>query len=190
MIETQRRIVEAWRRSLIDSGGSEAEAWLGTLDSELEAKGCRRFGRDAFGSLKRRATLFHIDRCWADHLAWLTDIREGIHLVSLGGRDPAAEFMKSATEVFDGIEERIDQSVVAGLASLIEREGPVDLDSEGLKGPSSTWTYLVNEDQFGWGIELLKGKNIGFTASAAALYGPLYIFTLLVNRLRGKKRSD
>ena len=98
--------------------------------------------------------------------------------------------MKAATEAFDGIEERIDQSVAAGLASLIEREGPVDLDTEGLKGPSSTWTYLVNEDQFGWGIELLKGKNIGFTASAAALYGPLYIFTLLVNRLRGKKGSD
>jgi hypothetical protein len=36
---------------------------------------------------------------------------------------------------------------------------------------------------------MLKGSNIGFTAVAAALYGPLYMFALIVNRLRRKKAS-
>ena len=33
---------------------------------------------------------------------------------------------------------------------------PVDLEARGLKGPSSTWTYLVNDDQFNGLIALGK----------------------------------
>ena len=56
---------------------------------------------------------------------------------------------------------------------LSRGKGRSTSSAEGLKGPSSTWTYLVNDDQFGWGVEMLKGTNIGFSAGAAAFYGPL-----------------
>jgi|GEM_PF-81428 len=246
MIETQRRIVEGWRREalegrepdwpgpadgeagawgeedgLANSAGGEAVGGPGgesTAESEpraaaasgsserlsalresetamasgwdpatLASRGRERFGREIFDDLVRRVRLSHIDRAWADHLARLADIREGIHLVSLGGREPADEFMKAATDAFDAVEDGIAAEAQAHLASLVAREGPVDLDAEGLKGPSSTWTYLVNEDQFGWGMGLIKGKNIGLAAGAAALYGPLFVFTLLLGRRRRKK---
>jgi len=45
----------------------------------------------------------------------------------------------------------------------------------------------VNEDQFGWGIEMLNGKNIGLAAGAALFAGPLYIFALLINKFSKKK---
>jgi len=151
--------------------------------------GSARFGREEFDRLVRRAALFHIDRLWADHLAWLADLRESIHLVKLGRMEPLFEFQKSATEAFLIMEKAIERDVRATLKSLVAREGPVDLDAEGLKGPTSTWTYLVNDDQFGWGVEMIKGSNIGFTAVAAALYGPLYVFALIANRLRRKKAS-
>jgi preprotein translocase subunit SecA len=122
-------------------------------------------------------------------LAWLADLRESIHLVKLGRMEPLAEFQKSATEAFLGLEKAIERDVRSTLKSLVAREGPVDLEAEGLKGPSSTWTYLVNDDQFGWGVEMLKGSNIGFTAVAAALYGPLYVFALLVNRLKRRRNK-
>jgi len=157
--------------------------------SRLLKAGTDRFGRPAFGLMARRVALFHIDRVWADHLAWLADLRESIHLVKLGRMEPLLEFQKSATEAFLSMEKAIERDVRATLKSLVAREGPVDLDAEGVKGPSSTWTYLINDDQFGWGVEMLKGSNIGFTAVAAALYGPLYIFALIANRLRRKKAS-
>ena len=72
----------------------------------------------------------------------------------------------------------------------MERDGPLDLDADDLRGPSSTWTYLVNEDQFGWGMEMLKGRNIGLAAGAALYAGPLFLLTLLVNRLRKKRPSS
>ena len=185
LVETQRRIVAVWRDGVFDPpAGADAPF---RPSPELLAAGSARFGRGEFDRMARRAALFHIDNAWADHLAWLADLREGIHLVSIGRNDPLREFQSAATEAFLGLQEKIGRAVKKTLESFVEREGPVDIDAEGLKGPSSTWTYLVNDDQFGWGVELVKGTNIGFAAGAAALYGPLFVFALLANRLRRNK---
>jgi preprotein translocase subunit SecA len=185
LVETQREIVAGWRDAVFGSKGGENAPFV--PDGEVLRNGMVRFGREAFDRFARRAALFHIDKAWAGHLAWLADLREGIHLVSLGRKDPLQEFQKAATDSFLELEGRINGAIEESLRSLVSRQGPVDIEAEGLKGPSSTWTYLVNEDQFGWGVQLLKGSNIGFSAAAAALYGPLFVFTLLVNRFKRKK---
>jgi len=185
LVDTQRRIVAGWRDGVFDPpAGADAPFRPG---SRFLKAGSARFGREEFDRMARRAALFHIDRLWADHLAWLADLRESIHLVKLGRMEPLTEFQKSATETFLNMEKAIERHVRATLKSLVAREGPDDLDAEGLKGPSSTWTYLVNDDQFGWGVEMLKGSNIGFAAIAAALYGPLYVFALIANRLKKRR---
>ena len=200
LIETQRRIVAEWRDAVFGSGAEVAVAGEGGtpaavsiepfgLSPELLGKGEARFGREAFGRLARRATLFHIDNAWADHLAWLADLRESIHLVVLGRKEPLQEFQKAATDAFLELEERIAGAVKETLRGFIDRGGPADAEKEGLKGPSSTWTYLVNEDQFGWGLEMLKGTNVGFSVAAAALYGPLFVLTLIASRLKFKKKK-
>jgi preprotein translocase subunit SecA len=155
---------------------------------ELREAGEARFGEETFGRLARNAALFHVDGAWADHLAWLADLRESIHLVVLGRKEPLQEFQKAATEAFLGLEEKIGGNVEKTLRTFIDRDGPVDAEKEGLKGPSSTWTYLVNEDQLGWGLEMLKGTNVGFSAAAAAMYGPLFVLALIASRF--KKRRD
>jgi len=185
LVETQRLIVAGWRDAVFN-GDATGDAPFRPSPALLEA-GAARFGPEAFGSLARRAALFHIDSEWTGHLAWLADLREGIHLVSFGRKEPLQEYQKSATASFLELEGRIAEAVEASLRSLIGREGPVDLEAEGLRGPSSTWTYLVNEDQFGWGVELLKGSNVGFAAGAAALYGPLFIFALIANRFKKRR---
>jgi preprotein translocase subunit SecA len=182
LVETQRRIVAEWRDAVFDPGERREIPFRPA--AALAEAGTARFGRDEFTGLARRVALHHLDRLWADHLAWLADLREGIHLVSLGRQEPLHEFQKAATEAFLGLEEKIGREAERTLESLVGRPGPVDIDAEGLRGPSSTWTYLVTEDQFGWGVELLKGTNVGFTVAAAALYGPLLVFTLLAKRLR------
>lgn len=186
LVEVQRRIIQGWRERLLDP--SEMPELLSQKAPELYDRGVARLGRSQIENLERRLTLLHIDCCWSDHLAWITDTRESIHLVSLGGMTPLQEFQKSATAVFLETRLKIEQAVIAAFESLVQKEGPVDLDADGLKGPSSTWTYLVNEDQFGWGIEMLKGQNIGFAAAAAAYRGPLFILALLLNRVFGRRK--
>ena len=157
------------------------------VDIAICAAGTARLGRREFDRIARRAALFHLDAAWSDHLAWLADLREGIHLVSIGRKEPLQEFQQAATEAFLKLEDRIGDATEASLRSLIASEGPIDLEAAGLKGPSSTWTYLVNDDQFGWGVGLLKGSNVGFAAGAAAFYGPLFVLALIVNRFKKKK---
>jgi preprotein translocase subunit SecA len=188
LVEIQRQAIQAWRECLLFREGP-----FGVLSKkapELYAQSLIRWGRSQMDNLERRLTLFHIDRSWVDHLAWISDTRESIHLVSLGGLTPLGEFQKAATAAFLAIQDRVENDVTAAFEALLMKEGPVDTDLEGLKGPSSTWTYLVNEDQFGWGIEMLGGKNIGFAAGAAALYnGPLFILALLLNRVFKRKKG-
>jgi preprotein translocase subunit SecA len=188
LVEIQRQAIQAWReRVLFREGPFEV---LSKKAPELYAQGLIRWGRSQMDNLERRLTIWHIDRSWADHLAWISDTRESIHLVSLGGLTPLGEFQKAATAAFLAIKNRVEDEITAAFEALITREGPVDPNLEGLKGPSSTWTYLVNEDQFGWGIEMLGGKNIGFAAGAAALYnGPLFILALLLNRVFKRKKG-
>ncbi len=187
-VERQRQVVAAWREAVLRS--EEASARLEAENPDLCARGEARFGRGEFARIVRRVALYHTDSCWSDHLAGLTDIRESIHLVSAGGREPVHEFQKAATAAFAGLEARIMEAVVPTVAGLIAREGPVDLDAEGLKGPSSTWTYLVSDEELGWGIGLLKGSQIGFAAVSAGVFGPLFVLTLLAKKAFGRRKND
>lgn len=189
LIERQRRIVQEWRDAALRSG--ETSAWLETRAPELLKKGLARPGQAEFERVVKAVTIFHLDRCWADHLAWLSDVRESIHLASVGGKEPFQEFQKSATTAFLRLEEKIKYGILESLESLVERQEPIDLEAEGLKGPSSTWTYFINEEQLGWGIELLKGRNIGFAAAAAGggYTGPLLVLALILKRLSKKRRK-
>ena len=75
---------------------------------------------------ERRVTLFCIDRAWRDHLALCADVREGIHLVRLGGRDPLTQFTSQAIAAFSQIDDAIDEAVLAALA-LVRIDGSASI---------------------------------------------------------------
>jgi preprotein translocase subunit SecA len=186
LIETERKIVQQKRENILLFRDATWEKRR--LPPTLRTRGITRFGPQDWEEILRQVRLFHLDRCWSDHLAFLADVRESIHIVSLGGKEPLHEFHRSAVDAFAEMEKQADRVIIKTLRELVKKQGPVDLAAEGLKGPTSTWTYLVNEDQFGWGVELLKGKNLGFAVGAAAFMGPLFVFTLLMRRLRRRKK--
>ncbi|MGD0782795.1 MAG: accessory Sec system translocase SecA2, partial [Candidatus Aminicenantales bacterium] len=189
LIELQRGLIQTKRDEiLMDADGGPSPGFFAEREPGLFAEAARRFGAGRLADWERRATLHHLDRFWSDHLAWIQDTRESIHLVSLGGKTPIDEFRKAATAEFLELEGRIGDAVAAEMAALARKEVVSPLDLERLKGPSSTWTYLVNEDQFGWGLEIVKGRNIGFAAAATAFYGPLLTLVLLVRKFRRRKK--
>jgi preprotein translocase subunit SecA len=152
-------------------------------------------GETAVERAERTVTLFHIDRVWRDHLAFCADLREGIHLVSLGGQDPLTRFTSEVTAAFRRVEERIDVAVLDTLAHVNVTRGALDLGPAGIKGPSSTWTYLVNDDPFRNQV-FLKLIGPGGTTIAiysAALFGPLFLLWGIVERCLRKiapRRGD
>ena len=108
----------------------------------------------SWSSAARQIVLFHLDRAWAEHLAFLADLREGIHLRALArGTVPLNEFNREAIRAFGPLlEEAEARSAETFLTAPITADG-VDLAAIGLKRPTATWTYLVHENPFGTDID-------------------------------------
>ncbi len=77
-----------------------------------------------------------LDEIWADHLAALNELKDGIQWRAWGGRDPYQEFIRDSTDQFDALNERLDR-LEAGHEPLPDHKR------------GATWTYLVTDAPFG-----------------------------------------
>ncbi|PWW34357.1 MULTISPECIES: accessory Sec system translocase SecA2 [Paenibacillus] len=119
---------------------------------------------------EQRVRLFYIDELWADHLAYVSYIRESIHLQSITSRNPIDEFHTQITQAFEQIPAKIDHESANMLRKLGGSNDPAKWEQFGLKSPISTRTYMIN-DQYSqdkrsswtgttviafWGSKILK----------------------------------
>jgi preprotein translocase subunit SecA len=167
-IEGQRRKLYRWRQDLLHDRESVHRFAEGSRERLAE----------------RQASLFHIDRRWSEHLGRVADLREGIHLLRVGGQDPLREFVHRAVESYKQMRTQIDDDVDRTLRVAKITENGIDLEREGLRGPSSTWTYLVNDDPFRQQLGIQLAGSTGFAAAAALYTGPILILWGLYNRYR------
>ncbi|MCJ7581095.1 MAG: accessory Sec system translocase SecA2 [Candidatus Aminicenantes bacterium] len=188
LVEEERKFVQSQRQNILKDEVSFnfLKEKAGKHYSKIRAL----IGQEKLDKLEKQITILQMDRFWADHLAMITDVRESIHLVNVGGESPINEFHRILTDAFREREQKINSRIVKSFESLKITKDGVDLDSDELKGPSSTWTYLINDNQFGAWMEMLKGGNIGFAAGAAAWYGPIFILWGIIHRLMKKKKKE
>lgn len=188
IIEKQRRMLQQYRRMILLDGSP-----LGLIresDRDRYSRLESLLGRERLEEIERHITLHQIDRLWAEHLAFIADIREGIHLVGVGGNSPLYEFQKMVHAEFLAFERKIEERVIGMFRDLTIIDDKIDLEREGLGGPSSTWTYVISDNQFGFWVELLQGSNIGAVSAAAAFYGPLLLLMGIIRRYFGKNREN
>ena len=182
VVERQYAQVVEGRRAIL-LGWEEPGVWEQVRDRhELLVAAV---GAPAVLEAERTVMLRAIDCAWRDHLAYCADLREGIHLVRLGGQDPLTRFTTEAIHAFSVLDETIDGSVLAALSAVRVVNGRIDLTDTGLKAPSSTWTYLVNDDPFRHRIgSMLTGPGgVTLAIYAAGMMGPLLLAWGIVSRL-------
>jgi preprotein translocase subunit SecA len=92
--------------------------------------------------------LFHLDRCWTEHLAFLSDVRETIHLRALARETPIDEFHRAAIPAFRKIPDEVAERSAETFNSASITSDGVDLENAGLVRPTSTWTYMVHDNPF------------------------------------------
>jgi preprotein translocase subunit SecA len=105
----------------------------------------------------RQIVLRHLDRAWADHLATLAEIREGIHLRALGqgpnpfvvSLDPLAEFHAEAVRLYHVLLGEVEEQSAETFQTVTITADGADLAAAGLMRPAATWTYLVRDNPFG-----------------------------------------
>ena len=102
--------------------------------------------------------LFHLDRAWADHLAFVSDVRASIHLRSLGRESPLDEFHKLILDEFGRLPgEAVDNARKTFREAVITADG-VDLEQADLRRSTTTWTYMVHDSPFSsGGAKALQG---------------------------------
>ena len=119
-------------------------------------------GEDVVKSAARRIALRHLDRRWTDHLAYLADLREGIHLRSLAGGvvhlKPIDEFNKSAIASFDTLIEDAWKDAAETFADAEISSDGLNEEASGIPRPTATWTYLVNDNPFGTEADRILGR--------------------------------
>jgi len=110
-------------------------------------------GDGGFERTARMIMLFHLDRAWADHLAYLTEIREGVHLRALGRLDPLDELHRAAVPAFRSLLSTVEDQTVATFDRVrITAAGWQPADA-GLVRPTATWTYMIHDNPFGSEME-------------------------------------
>jgi hypothetical protein len=136
-----------------------------------------------------------LDARWADHLAFIEDVREGIHLQRYGGREPITEFHRQIVDGFEGLIEDVEAEACRRFERLRAADGLLDLSGAGLARSSSTWTYLVNDNPFStFGLSLMASRNVGLAGAAgvlAVVYWPVTTIatvSVLVRRWLKRRR--
>ena len=140
----QRAILVERRNALLSTVAAREE--LAELAPERYAELSENLSEDRLETICRLIMLYHLDRGWADHLAYLADIRESIHLRALGRQNPLDEFHRMAVDAFGSLAaDAIEASQQTfETSAAIEDEPGVDLSK--LARPTSTWTYMVHDN--------------------------------------------
>ncbi|MEV1076112.1 accessory Sec system translocase SecA2 [Micromonospora parva] len=148
VIEQQRKALAARRERLLTSD----VAAVMLLEKEPEKAG--EMDEDLLARAARSIALYHLDRLWAEHLAELSEVREGVHLRALGRLDPLDEFHRAAVPAFNDLIPEIEARTIA---TFNETEFDEDWqpDDGTLVRPTATWTYLVHDNPFGSELDRL-----------------------------------
>ena len=147
LLEVQRRVISKDRESLLS--GARIPTGLQKRDPELRQSLVDQWGEAMIVEAERKVTLIHLDWCWSDHLAHAAEIREGIHLVSFGGYNAYDVFNREMSLEFNAFLSGVEDKTVATMRTATFTTNGIDLEKEGLKGPSSTWTFMINDNPRG-----------------------------------------
>jgi preprotein translocase subunit SecA len=164
LIEDQRQIVLSHRDRLL-RGDAALQALAGRCPDRY-AELAASVDADVLAGVARTIVLYHLDRGWADHLAVLADIREGIGLRALGqgpnpfgmSLDPLAEFHAEAVKLFASLLDQVEERSAETFATVAITGAGADLDAAGLQRPTATWTYVVRDNPFGTPLDRALGR--------------------------------
>ncbi|OBB96298.1 accessory Sec system translocase SecA2 [Mycobacterium sp. 852002-40037_SCH5390672] len=146
LIAQQRAIIVDRRNTLLRTPTAREELAELAPKRYEELAETEGISEERLETICRQIMLYHLDRGWADHLAYLADIRESIHLRALGRQNPLDEFHRLAVDAFASLAadaiEAAQQTFET--ANILEEEPGLDLSK--LARPTSTWTYMVNDN--------------------------------------------
>ena len=181
MVEDQRRIVHSKREKIL-----RGEDTLAVFEKTFPDR-CRelltKIKEIEFLRAQKEIELFAINTCWADYLLFIEGVLDGVQIISIVKGDPFLTYNQKLVDAFDELEKHINDTVLGIYDTLVIQDGRINLNQMGIKGPSSTRTYMVQD-----GTELQSLIN----EFGAAMFNPvLYsVYLIYANFKKKKKQKD
>ncbi len=172
LVEMDRRHVRALRDSALREG-----ALPGSIECSLPSPDARPAAVAAWIAL--------LDAFWSDHLLLVEEVREGIHLERYAGRDPGLEYIHRVGGAFDKGLLAVEEAVAAACARLTDDPHALSFAAMGIRVPSSTWTYQVDDEM---PVRFSLSGDLGGIGAAIAA-GPIMIIERVARAFRRKGRA-
>lgn len=142
LLECQRRIFFKSRFELLSGKGPGI---LSLGKEELYRELCEKYGKARVDEIETKVSLHCIDESWYDFLEYCESIKEGINLVSAGRKEPVDEYNRLSIGEFERIQDNINGNILNALLRTDFSMDDEELADNGLKTPSATWTYIIND---------------------------------------------
>ena len=103
---------------------------ISAVDRKMAEK-VANYGADIMRMAEKSLLLQILDQCWKDHLLQLDHLRQGVSLRAYAQKDPLNEYKREAFLLFDGLLNRLRETVVSVLAHVEMRvQRPEDLQPQ------------------------------------------------------------
>lgn len=145
LIKDQRDIVNDRRDTLLDTTAAWDDLSYHNVDRAAELKK-QGISGEVLEQAAREIMLFHLDSEWSEHLAYLDDVRESIHLRAIARESPIDEFHRMSIAAFGELAERAVNKARETFDEVEITSDGAQLGEMGLHKPSATWTYMVNDN--------------------------------------------
>lgn len=115
---------------LFDTEAGKFEKTLQKEATKLYESKEENFGEDLMRKVERDIYLQVLDNLWMQHLESMDHLRQGIHWISVGQRDPLVEYRRQSQEMFETMQEELRHSVVRALYSAepVDNSEPIETE--------------------------------------------------------------
>ena len=110
------------------------------------------FGKDIMRKIEREVYLQVLDNLWMQHLENMDHLREGIHWMSVGQRDPLVEYRRQSQIIFQSMQSVLRHDIVASLyhAEPNLAEAPMDTElTKAARNSVSNADKITTAEDFG-----------------------------------------
>ncbi len=140
----------------------------------------KQIGEAAINKAETQILLFLISKYWSYYLDDAAYLRQTINLVNVGRKNPVYEYDVILSGYFPAMLNAILEEAIRILADINIGENGIDMDAEGMRAPSSTLTFLLDDS-----AEALGMDNI--FAMASMFFGPIVIPLMIFKKIMDNK---
>ena len=90
-------------------------------------------------------TLYYINQHFSNYLEAMEDVKSGIHLSIVAGKNPFDEFNRSAIEFFEEMKQDLKNDLLSKMQKVEVVDGKIEISLFNIKPTTGTWTYMVDD---------------------------------------------